>query len=264
MIEYQNKLLSQYTIYNIQYKFLSKNTMASTSETGHNKNVANFSTAYQILEEMGSLYNPSNAKIQLINLSPIRSSLQNVITELNNKKPIYKNAVSAREIAIKPLGKLMTKSLNYTKSLDISIIEKENVANQVKKIRGDRKPKAVNPDTTTDSISTSQMSYDSRIANLDTYTTQLASHPEYAPNEAEIQIANLQALHSNLVTLSQAVNAAGSALITARVNRNNILYNNETNVIQLIKDIKAYLKSLGDAGKPYYNAIVKLQFKEAK
>lgn len=25
--------------------------MASTSETGHNKNVANFSTAYQILEE---------------------------------------------------------------------------------------------------------------------------------------------------------------------------------------------------------------------
>ena len=62
--------------------------MASTSETGHNKNVANFSTAYQILEEMGSLYNPSNAKIQLANLDPIRASLQNVITELNYKKPI--------------------------------------------------------------------------------------------------------------------------------------------------------------------------------
>ena len=51
--------------------------MASTSETGHNKNVANFSTAYQILEEMGTLYNPSNAKIQLVNLYPIRTSLQN-------------------------------------------------------------------------------------------------------------------------------------------------------------------------------------------
>ena len=60
--------------------------MASTSETGHNKNVANFSTAYQILEEMGTLYNPSNSKIQLVNLDPIRNSLQNVITELNNKK----------------------------------------------------------------------------------------------------------------------------------------------------------------------------------
>ena len=55
--------------------------------------MANFSTAYQILEDVGLLYNTSNAKIQLVNLDPIRSTLQNVITELNNKKPIYKNAV---------------------------------------------------------------------------------------------------------------------------------------------------------------------------
>ena len=64
--------------------------MASNSETGHNKNVANFSTAYQILEEMGSLYNPSNAKIQLANLDPIRASLQNVITELNYRNQFIK------------------------------------------------------------------------------------------------------------------------------------------------------------------------------
>ena len=62
--------------------------------------MANFSTAYQILEDVGLLYNTSNAKIQLVNLDPIRSTLQNVITELNNKKPIYKNAVSAREVVI--------------------------------------------------------------------------------------------------------------------------------------------------------------------
>jgi uncharacterized membrane protein len=239
--------------------------MASTTETGHNKNVANFSTAYQILQEMGSLYNTSNAKIQLVNLDPIRTSFQNVITELNNKKPIYKNAVSASEVAIAPLGKLMTKSLNYAKSLDISTKDKENINAQAKKIRGDQKPKSVNPETTeTDGISTSQMTYDSRIANLQAYTNQLASHAQYAPNETEIQIASFQTLHTTLVTLSQAVNSAGNALITARKNRNDILYSNDTNVIQLIKDIKAYLKSLGDAGKPYYNAIVKLQFKDNK
>ena len=77
--------------------------MASTTETGHNKNVANFSTAYQVLQEMGSLYNPSNTKIQLVNLDPIRTSLQVTITDLNNKKTIYKNAVSALELAIEPL-----------------------------------------------------------------------------------------------------------------------------------------------------------------
>lgn len=34
------------------------------------------STAYQILEEIDTFYNPSNAKIQLVNLDPISASLQ--------------------------------------------------------------------------------------------------------------------------------------------------------------------------------------------
>ena len=108
------------------------------------------------------------------------------------------------------------------------------------------------------------MSYDSRIANLETITTQFASHPEYAPNETEIQIASLQTYHQTLETMSGLVNSAGNALITARKDRNNILYFNDTNIIQLIRDIKSYLKSLGQAGEPYYKALVKLQFKDIK
>ena len=49
--------------------------MASSSEVGHNKNVANFSTAYQILEEMGTLYNPSNPNILLPKLVPKKTDL---------------------------------------------------------------------------------------------------------------------------------------------------------------------------------------------
>lgn len=239
--------------------------MASTSETGHNKNAANFSSAYQILEEMGGLYNPSNANLKLETLEPIKTNLSGVITVLNDKKPVYKNAVADREVAIAPLGKIATKSLNFAKSLDISDTDKENLQSQVKKIRGDAKAKVVNPDTAEgDAISTSQMSYDSQIANLDTYTSQLASHPEYVPNETDIQIPKLQTYHTLLKTLSSTVNAAGNALITARKNRNDILYNNPQNVIQIIKEIKAYLKSLGTAGEPYYKALVKLKFSDIK
>jgi hypothetical protein len=53
---------------------MTKNTnpkkTKTASETGHNKNVANFGTAYQILEEMGKLYNPSNSNLNLVNLEP--------------------------------------------------------------------------------------------------------------------------------------------------------------------------------------------------
>lgn len=239
--------------------------MASTSETGHNKNAANFSTAYQIFEEMGGLYNPSNANLKLETLEPIKTNLSGVITVLNDKKPVYKNAVADREVAIAPLSKIATRALNFAQSLDISYTDKENLQSQVKKIRGDAKAKVVNPDTAEgDAISTSQMSYDSRIANLDSYTSQLASHPEYVPNETDIQIPKLQTYHTLLKTLSTTVNAAGNALITARKNRNDILYNNPQNVIQIIKEIKAYIKSLGTAGEPYYKALVKLKFSDIK
>ena len=239
--------------------------MASTSETGHNKNVANFSSAYQILEEMGAIYNPSNSNLILANLQPKQVSLGATITILNDKKPIYKNAVADREVAIAPLGKRMSKALNYSKSIDISDTDKENLSSQVKKIRGDKKPKKVNPDTAEEeTISTSQMSYDSRIANLETVTSQFASFPEYAPNENEIQIPTLQAYHLELSTLSSLVNSAGNALITARKGRNQILYFNEHNIIQLMKDIKNYVKSLGDVATPYYKALVKLKFTDIK
>jgi hypothetical protein len=154
---------------------LNANKMASNSETGHNKNVANFNATYQLLEEMGNLYNPSNPKLLLENLAPIKTDLSEVINLLNEKKPVYKNAVADREIEIAPLGKITTKALNFAKSLDISTTDKENLQSQAKKIRGDAKTKIVNPDVAEgDSISTSQMSYDSRIANLATYINQLA------------------------------------------------------------------------------------------
>ena len=70
--------------------------MASTSELGHNKNVANLAAGILILEEMGTLYNPTNANILLSNLNPIKTELNGTIAVLNEKKPIYKNAVAHR------------------------------------------------------------------------------------------------------------------------------------------------------------------------
>ena len=236
--------------------------MASTSEVGHAKNVANLGSGIQILQEMGSLYNPSNTNIKLVNLLPIKTAIDTSIVALNNKIPIYKNAVADREIAIAPLGKKSTKVLNYSKSINISATDKENIAHQVKKIRGDSKVKNINPETTeATGISTSQMSYDSRIANLDILINMASSHSEYEPNEGDIRITNLQTYQQELTTLSGLVNSAGNELLTARLNRNNILYFSENNVVKLMNEVKAYLKSLGQEGLPYYKAFLKLKFK---
>lgn len=239
--------------------------MASTSEVGHVKNVANYNALCQIIEEMGTLYNPSNPSIQLVNLQPIRANLTAAIQNLDNTKPTYKNAIARRETAIASLGKTTSNVMNFFKSLNVSDTDKENVEKIAKKIRGDKKEKTINTEITEGTtISTSQMSYDSRIANLNILVSMVSSHPEYAPNENKIQTTTLKQYHLELSTLSQDVNAAGNSLITARNQRNIILYNTSNNVIQMAKDIKSYLKSLGEPGIPYYKAAVKLKFTDIK
>lgn len=235
----------------------------SVSETGHNKNVANFSTAFQILEEMGPLYQPSNPNLALGKLDPVKTVLEGAVSGMNTDLPIYKNDVAAREVAIAPLSKLVTRALNSALSTTISDKDKENLESMAKKIRGSERIKPLDPSKAPeDAISTSQMSYDLRIANFDTFISQLKSHPEYAPNEVEIKIVTLKQYHQDLSKLSGNVNASGNRLITARLNRNKALYFGIPNVIELMEDVKLYLKSIGDAAKPYYKALVKLTFRD--
>lgn len=237
--------------------------MASTSEVGHVKNVANLGTGIQILQEMGAMYNPSNTNIQLTNLISFKAAIEDTISQINSKIPSYRNAVANREVAIEKLGRTSTKVLNFSKSLNITATDKENILSQVKKIRGHAKIKVVNPENSEASgISTSQMSYDSRIANLSLLINFVASHPEYQPNENEIKIANLQTYQQELSTLSSLVNSAGNELITARLNRNNAMYLTENNILKSMNETKAYLRSLGQEAKPYYKAFVKLKFRD--
>jgi hypothetical protein len=210
---------------------------------------------------MGALYNPSNSNIQLPNLAPIKEALASSIQILNEKKPLYKNAVASRETAMTPLGKTVTSVLNAFKSIQITPADRDNIASIVKKIRGDKKPTKPNPDTAaSEAISTSQMSFDSRIANFSVLINTLNTQVAYNPNEENLKTSTLLNYQQNLAVLNSQVNATGNALITARINRDALLYDNAINVMQLVKDIKAYLKSLGTAGEAYYKVAVKLKF----
>ena len=235
--------------------------MSSKSEVGHNKNVANFSAAYTILEEMGTLYNPTNTRITLESLTPIQATLVADITRLDNAMAAYRASVAEKENAINQMDKKATRIGNYFYSLNVPDNEKENIASQIRNIRGDSRKAPKNPEEEeNNSISTSHQSFDSKVANFNTLIAQLEAFPEYVPNETEITIASLQSYTEELNALRNANRTAADALISARAARNNTLYYNDPNVIGLIKNIKAYVKSLGQPGEPYYKALVRLKF----
>lgn len=235
--------------------------MASKSEVGHKKNVANFSAACTILEEMGTMYNPTNALITLESLDPIKDTLSAEMSTLDTRMANYRADVADKENGLEQMDKKATKISNYFKSLNVPQNEIDNIAAQVRKIRGDKRKTPKNPeegDNTT--ISTSQQSFDSKIANFNALIAQLEVFPEYIPNEDEIKITELKAYTETLDVLRETLRTSSDQLITARAARNNTLYFSQPNVIELMRFVKAYVKSLGQPARPYYEALVSLKF----
>ena len=237
----------------------------SKSEVGHAKNTANFTALIQLLAEMGPLYNPTNSEIKIVSLESLRDQILASMQNLSDQTPPFKLAVANRENAFKPLSTLSTRVKNSFYSLSLSQAEKDNVLASVKKIRGD-KPigKAETMDTEeTQTISNAQLSYTSKVSNLQSLISLLNAYPAYAPNETDLTAADLTTLHNQLKNLNNEAADKTFRLITARKQRNDLLYLNTTNLIDLVLPVKEYIKSVQGANA-YYKAAVALKFTNYK
>ena len=244
--------------------------MASISETGHAKNVTNFESLISYVTAYGEAYNPSRESIKLPELDTILTNSKASINALDVVHPNYSNAVAAREVAFKPFSKLITRVNNALKATDTTAQVDESAQTIVRKLQGKRAtPKISEEDNAllkaegmeVKQISTAQMSYDSRLENLNKLIMLLSSVPEYKPNEEELKISTLTALYDDLTAKNAAVLAATVPLSNARISRNKVLYQEKTGLVDTAFDVKLYIKSLFGATSLQYKQISKLAFK---
>jgi hypothetical protein len=247
--------------------------MTSTSETGHAKNVANFDQLIVFISGYGSVYNPSRPEIKLPALQTLASSARVSLSGINTALPMFGNAAAAREVKFASLSKLSTRIMNAVKSMATTTAVDDNVKTLVRKIQGvkatpkltEEEKKALAAEgKMAREISASQMSFDSRLENFDKLIQQLASIPEYAPNEPELQVSSLLALHKEMKNLNDAVVTATSALSNARIARNEILYKEISGLVDISVDVKTYIKSVFGASSPQYKQLSKLEFNTIK
>lgn len=247
--------------------------MASTSETGHAKNVANFDDLISYASGYGTVYNPAKASLKLPALQTLATNAKNAINGVNAAYPAYSNAVAARESMFEPLNKIITRVFNSLKATDTTDQVDESAKTLVRKIQGTRatpkkteeeKAAAQTEGKEIKEISSSQMSYDSRLDNFDKLIKLLSSVTLYAPNEAELKVTALTTLYNDLKTKNTAVINATTQLSNARIARNEILYKANTGLVDTAMDVKTYIKSLYGATSPQYKQVSKLIFKTIK
>ena len=243
--------------------------MASTSETGHAKNVANFEKLIAETSAFGETFNPSKATLKLTALNTQLATARAAIAAVNSAEPAYKNAVSARDAAFAPLSKLITRINNALKASDTTVQEDESALTLVRKLQGrratakkteDEKKALAAEGKEVVEISSSQMSFDSRLDNFDKLIKLLSSIPAYAPNEADLKVEALTALYNDLKAKNMAVINAETPLSTARIFRNEVLYKQNTGIVDITVDVKNYVKSVFGATSPQYKLISNLKF----
>ncbi|MTK52084.1 hypothetical protein [Paludibacter sp.] len=247
--------------------------MTSISETGHAKNVANFDQMITSVASFGTLYKPSRPELQIPALQTLATSARTSLNKVDAALPAFKNAVAAREVKFEPLSKLATRLLNAVKSTSTTEAVDDNVQALVHKIQGAKAtPKLTEEEKTTlaaegkstKEISVSQMSYDSRLENLNKLVLQLGSIPEYKPNEPELQVATLRQLYNDMSTLNSAVVTAEKTLDNARIARNEVLYKSLSGLVDISADVKTYVKSVFGASAAQFKQVSKLEFNVVK
>jgi len=243
--------------------------MASTSETGHAKNVANFEKLVFETTALGTTYNPAKAALKTASLNTQLTAAKTAIAAVNSAEPAYKNAVSARDAAFVPFSKLITRINNALKASDTTVQVDESAMTLVRKLQGRRatakkteeeKKAAAAEGKEVVEVSSSQMSYDSRLDNFDKLIKLLISVTAYAPNEEDLKVTALTTFYNDLKAKNTAVLAAEIPLSSARIARNDVLYKPNIGIVDTSVDVKSYVKSVYGATSPQYKLISGLKF----
>ena len=177
--------------------------MASTSEVGNAKNVANFESLITSITAFGTNYNPSKDSLKLPALQTKLTASKESLNAVNIAQSAYSNAIAAREFAFEPFSKLITRVNNALKASDTTVQVDESAQTIVRKLQGKRasvkfteeqKAALLAEGKEVNQISTSQLGYDDRVENFESLISFLQTVPEYNPNEEELKITTLQTL----------------------------------------------------------------------
>ena len=242
--------------------------MASTSETGHAKNIANFQNLIDFVKGYGAAYNPSKESLKLAKLIALKQSAENALADVTAKNTAYNGKVNERISAFSGLKSLSTRLINALETTDASDETVNNAKTFNRKMQGKKAattqiaedPNKPAPAT----ISTSQQSYDQLIQHLDGLKTVLESEPSYIPNETDLQVDTISDKIADLKEKNITVATAYANVSNSRIARNKTLYTDNASLVETANEVKKYIKSVFGANSPEFAQVKGIQFKIPK
>lgn len=240
--------------------------MSKAIETGHAKNVANFLDLITFCQAYGVAYNPVKDSLKIPQLQSMHVSANEVLNAAKVQKTKFDNATNERRIEFDVLKPLVTRIVNAFAVSGVNSLALDDLRSVNKKLQGSGPKKSTvppeNAETAPQSISTSQQSYDMQIANFTTLVQLLEQYPAYNPNEDDLKLEKLQSKLEALKSMNFNLIKAYTDYNNALIQRNVVLYDPLTGLVQISKEVKQYVKSLFGAKSPQFRQVSGLEFKK--
>jgi len=240
--------------------------MSSTSEVGHAKNVANLQKITQQVSTY-SFYNPPIGEITVASLHALHLDANVKLTEVGDKRSANKNAIVARQIAFENLSSTCTRIINVLEIVGVPQGTLYQIRSLTKTIQGSSRKGTIPVEEGKEppkTASTSRQSFTSKAENFGLLLQMLSTVPAYRPNEENTKLYSLSAYHDSLKAATLAVDQTESELNTKIIERDKILYADETGVYAISLKIKKYVKSLFGATSPEYTTVSAIEFTSRK
>lgn len=189
---------------------------------------------------------------------------------------VYTPAVNARHLVYLPVEKIARRAVGMlaTSGADDKIVadsrglvDKITGDNIVKNKRNNDKKKKVEgaaDDAAGLGVSVSQLSFDRVLDNFEKLIELLKNEPKYNPNEAELKITALDALKGDMKAANKAVLNAAKPYNKALQDRDKELYAAKVGLVDLMVDVKEYVKNAFGVKDARYMQISGLKFTRPK
>lgn len=217
--------------------------MASTSESGHDVNLANYKLQISRCETFAD-FAPGNPDIAISAMDAQWQAGDTAHSSYLLKLGETREPINEREIEFVEMKKILTRANNIFGSSKASRPAKKDANGLVKKILGRGIKVKYLPDGSVDpkKISNSQQSYVKMTKNFEQFVNLLDLNGNYSVNEPILKIDNLKAILAALIAKNMEIGGIIAKAIEFRTKRDHLLYDLEIGIIDTSLLCKKYVK----------------------
>lgn len=233
--------------------------------------VGNFGKAVSFINDLGPVYNPSKASIQVAALEALLTQAEESMKAADVSRTAYEESRHARSEVFDTVPQLSRRIISAMRANGAGADTLRDMKDLHRRFRSqgmkpaaDTSPAQTSPDGNVSEVkkkrTLSQLDLDSKIGNFHRLVTKVSAFQQYKPNEEDLQLAVLEQKLRSMKSTNEAVIKNFVTMKRCYQTVDSLLYGPDGIYLRMV-DIKAYVESVFGYRSDKHKMLLSLKFR---